>query len=93
MKPSAFDHSGLPMASYFHDSYGFTSVTHSHDCPTPPVPRNFGTGKWQWRTRPFPTSSPGCRISIVTPGVIGLSGPWYQNTSQMSSGEASTSKA
>src|SRR5688572_25405624 len=85
MNPSALDHSGLPIASYFHDSYGFTSVTHSHDLPTPPDRRILGTGKWQWRTSPFPTSLPGKRISMVTPGTCGLSGPWYQKTSQISS--------
>ena len=31
VRPSATDHSGLPMASYFHDSKGFTSVSHSHE--------------------------------------------------------------
>ena len=91
MWPSARDQSGLPIASYFHDSYGFTRVTHSHDFPTPPEPSTFGTGKVQCRTRPSPISSPGCRISMVTSAGFGLSGPRYQNTSQTSSGDASSS--
>ena len=31
--------SGLPTASYFHDTVGVTSVSHSHDWPLPPVSR------------------------------------------------------
>ena len=31
VRPSAWDRRGRPTASYFHDSFGVTSVSHSHD--------------------------------------------------------------
>src|SRR5439155_9647942 len=90
VQPSAFDHSGLPTASYFHDSYGLTCVSHSHECPTPPDSSSRGTGNVQWRTNPSPTSSPGCRISILASFDCGRSGARYQKTSHTSRGGAFT---
>ena len=37
VNPSACESSGRPTAVYFHDSFGVTSVSHSHDWPLPPV--------------------------------------------------------
>ena len=39
VNPSACESSGRPTAVYFHDSFGVTSVSHSHDWPLPPVNR------------------------------------------------------
>ena len=37
--PSASESSGRPTALYFHETFGFTSVSHSQDWPLPPVSR------------------------------------------------------
>src|SRR5262249_57559510 len=52
--------------------------------------RNGGMGNVEWRTSPFPTSSPGWRMSILPILFFGRSCPRYQKTSHTSSGGAST---
>ncbi len=86
----AFDHNGLPTASYRHDSCGRTSVSHSQDTPVPPDSSHFGTGKVQWRTRPSPSASPGWRISMVTSPWLRVPERWLQKMAQTSSGVPST---
>ena len=71
--PDARDHSGLPMASYRHDTGRWASVIHSHDWALPLDNRYFGTGKSQCRTRPLPCLV--ARVEDLDLDRVGLEAP------------------
>ena len=90
MKPSAFDHRGLPIASYFHDVWG-----RDLGDPLPRAPDAAGPQPSRHREVAVAHEALTGLVAGVedldgAPGRLGLSGPWYQNTSHTCSGVAST---